>query len=168
MGLEFNENLMKRVPILPACLLFAIAFPVFPFQQAQANGCFMVDPSGRKIEMGFCGVNNTNVQIQSSSRSTAPVSAQQQEVAEISTNLNGETVTRAKWNELKNFMAQLPEKTYANLSEVQDIMGFEGDLVRVQADGSQQWEWVDSANPRIKVVGLFVNDELKQLRGTVY
>jgi hypothetical protein len=56
----------------------------------------------------------------------------------------------------------------AKLSEVQGIMGFEGDLVRVQPDGSQQWEWVDSANPRIKVVGIFVDGELKQLRGTVY
>ena len=168
MGLEFNEKPMKRVPILPVGLLFAIALPVLPSGQSWANGCFMVDPSGKKIEMDFCGVNNTNDSVQPSSRSTAPVSEQQPQVEEVSTNIEGETVTSTKWRALKNFMAQLPEKTYATLSEVQDIMDFDGELVRVQPDGSQQWEWVDSANPRIKVVGIFVDDKLKQLRGTVY
>ena len=168
MGLEFKEKPMKRFPVLPVGLLFAIALPVLPFQQAHANGCFMVDPSGRKIEMDFCGVNNTNVPDRSSSRSTAPVSESRSDVDEVSTNYNGETVTRAKWQELKTFVAQLPEDTRAKLLEVQGIMGFEGTLVKTQPDGSQQWEWVDSANPRIKVVGIFTSGELTTLKGTVY
>lgn len=118
--------------------------------------------------MDFCGVNNTNVPVQSSSRSTAPVSEPRSEVDEVSTNYNGETVTRAKWNELKTFVAQLPEDTRAKLVEVQDIMGFEGNLLKTQPDGSQQWEWIDSANPRIKVVGIFTSGELTSLKGTVY
>lgn len=168
MGLEFKKKPMKRFPILPTCLLFAIAIPVLPSGQAHANGCFIIDPSGRKIEMDFCGVNNTNVPVQSSSRSTAPVSEPRSEVDEVSTNYNGETVTRAKWNELKTFVAQLPEDTRAKLVEVQDIMGFEGNLLKTQPDGSQQWEWIDSANPRIKVVGIFTSGELTSLKGTVY
>jgi hypothetical protein len=60
MGLEFKEKPMKRFPILPVGLLVAIALPVFSSGQAHANGCFMVDPSGRKIEMDFCGVNSTD------------------------------------------------------------------------------------------------------------
>lgn len=168
MGLEFNEKPMKRFPILPACLLFAIAIPVLPSGQAHANGCFIIDPSGRKIEMDFCGVNNANDSARSSSRSTAPVSEPRSEVDEVSTNFNGETVTSAKWNELKTFVAQQPEGTRATLSDVQGIMGFEGKRVKTQPDGGQQWEWVDSANPRIKVVGIFTSGELTSLRGTVY
>jgi hypothetical protein len=168
LGLEFNEKPMKRFSILPACLLVAIALPVFPSGQAHANGCFMVDPSGRKIEMDFCGVNSSDVPVRSNARSTAPVSEQQSEVDEVSANFEGETVTRAKWQELKTFVAQLPEKTRAKLSDVQGIMGFEGNLVKTQPDGSQQWEWVDSANPRIKVVGIFTSGELTTLKGTVY
>jgi len=158
---------MKLFP-LNACLLVA-SISLIEVVPSQASECYMVDPSGRKITMDFCGVTNQGTNTPSVPQQDFYNLEETEEKleAEPAPNLIGNRVTSDNWNDLKSFVAQREGKP-VTLSDVKSIIGFEGELVKTQPDGSERWEWKDDMNSSIKVVGIFVNDELKHLSGTVY
>lgn len=153
---------MKIFPLIIASVsLFSLA-------PAYASGCYMVTPTGQKIEMDFCGVNNSSEPAPVRQQSVETEPSELTEAEPVSTGLSGGNVTREKWSELKTFVAQQKDGIPVTLGDVRSILGFNGDLTKTQADGSQQWEWKSDRNPNIKIVGIFVSDELKSLKGTVY
>jgi hypothetical protein len=155
---------MKLFP-LTVCLFLASSVN----QIAQASGCFLVDPSGRKIEMDFCGINNTrqpSAPNRESENFRQPVTPSPKKAEEP---IQPERrVTNEQWQEVKALAAQRGEKNPVYYQDIKNIMGFPGELVGANADGSQKYEWRDTKNPEIKVTGVFLDDELRHLSGVVY
>jgi hypothetical protein len=152
---------MKIFPLVIASLSVLGVVP------ANASGGYMVDPSGRQIEMNFCGISSAR--LGQPSRSPLPTEPEwEQPEPEISIGARGHSVTSENWIELKTFVARQKDGIPVTLGDVQSIMGFDGELTKTQADGTQQWEWVDQNNPKIKVVVIFADGEMKSMKGTVY
>ncbi|OKH17816.1 hypothetical protein NIES593_22780 [Hydrococcus rivularis NIES-593] len=149
------------------CLLLA-SFSMIGINNAQASGCYMVDASGRKIEMDFCGV--------SSDRPAAPAPASQQieqpapqeQIEEARSNQIGGSVTSSKWEKVKALVAQAKDKTPITYEQIKEVMMFDGDLIASDASGNQVYEWRDAENPNKKIVAGFTRGNLASLKGTVY
>lgn len=157
---------MKLFP-LTVCLFLASSVD----RIAQASGCFMIDPSGRKIEMDFCGVNSSRQPSapNRSENSRQPVTPSPKKSEEPGQPIELERrVTNEQWQEVKALAAQRGEKNPVYYQEIKDIMGFPGELVSANADGSEKYEWRDTKNPEIKVTGIFLDKKLRQVSGVVY
>lgn len=149
------------------CLLLA-SFSIIGINNAQASGCYMVDASGRKIEMDFCGVSSDlpTALAPSSDRTEQP--APQEQIEEARSNQIGGSVTSSKWEKVKALVAQAKDKTPITYEQIKEVMMFDGDLIASDASGNQVYEWRDAENPNKKIVAGFTRGNLASLKGTVY
>lgn len=153
---------MKLFP-LTVCLFLASSVN----QMAKASGCFMIDPSGRKIEMDFCGVNSNRQPSapDRSENSRQPITPSPKKSEEP---IEERRVTNEQWQAVQTLVSQRGEKNPVVYQDIKNIMGFPGELVSANADGSQKYEWRDTKNPEIKVTGIFLDEKLRQVSGVVY